>query len=194
MSTKTGKDCYKNHPYTRYKTCPCKIDQEIIKKTQAIFEKSESIEDFVEKLEKSRIKGKKIWFDKKQNMIFISKPHACESGGGCPENDSLIGNACHCPRYNHLKEHLPKNYCQCGAEYYRPMFEPIFGKKIKLIPYKTVLSGDDECVIGVKLHELSYNSDITPHKQEQPTPSDDMFNNAQLYLSTKTIDLSSHVF
>jgi hypothetical protein len=151
MSAKTGKDSKENHPFTITNTCPCKIDPEIISKTQEIYNTSKSTEEFVDKLEKSRIKGKKIWFSKKQNMIFISKPHASESGGGCPKNDSLIGKACHCPHYNHLKERLPKHYCKCGAEYYRPMFEPIFGKLIEMVPYKTVLSGDDECVIGVKL-------------------------------------------
>ncbi|MDR2569005.1 MAG: hypothetical protein LBD23_01740 [Oscillospiraceae bacterium] len=151
MTTKTGAECFDNHPFTRHKTCPCKIEQDIISKTQQIFNTSKNVEDFVENLERSRIKGKKIWFDKEQNMILISKPYACESGGGCAENNSLIGKACHCVHYNHLNEYLPKNHCQCGAEYYRPMFEPIFGKNIELIPYKTVLSGDDECVIGVKL-------------------------------------------
>ncbi|MDR0273655.1 MAG: hypothetical protein LBI27_10110 [Clostridiales bacterium] len=144
-------DLLETHPFTRYGKCPCRPEKDVIEKTGEIFRKSKDTASFVEELEKSRIKGKKIWFDAEQNTIFISKPFACESGGGCAENDSLIGKGCHCDHYNREKEFYPKHYCQCGAEYYRPMFEPLFGKKIELYPHKTILSGDGECVIAVKL-------------------------------------------
>ena len=140
------------HPYTIHKECPCKIDKDIINTAMVIYNESRDTASFIRELERRRIKGKKIWFDEEQNTIFISKPYACESGGGRPENDSIIGRACHCDHYNHAKEFVPKYYCQCGAEYYRPMFEPIFGKGIELYPFKTVLSGDDECVIAIKIH------------------------------------------
>ncbi|MCL1807486.1 MAG: hypothetical protein FWG31_07275 [Oscillospiraceae bacterium] len=139
------------HPYTVHKKCPCRIEKSVIDATAEIHSKSKDTASFVLALEKSRIKGKRIWFDEEQNTIFIAKPFACESGGGCPENDSLIGQACHCKFYHHLKERLPKEACRCGAEYYRPMFEPIFGEAIELYPFKTVLAGDDECVIAVKI-------------------------------------------
>ena len=119
--------------------------------TLEVWEQTKEVKSFVTELERRRIKGRKIWYDEELNTIFIIKTFANECGGGCPENDSIIGKACHCHFYNHLKEFYPKYYCQCSAEYYRPMFEPMFGKDIELYPFKTVLSGDDECVIGVKL-------------------------------------------
>jgi len=142
---------YNNHPFTITKNCPCSIEENVLAETMEIWEQTKDVKPFVLELERRRIKGKKIWYDEELNTIFIIKVFADECGGGCPKNDSLIGRACHCHFYNHLKEFYPKYYCQCSAEYYRPMFEPMLGKDIELYPFKTVLSGDDECIIGIKL-------------------------------------------
>ena len=77
--------------------------------------------------------------------------YACDSSGGRPENETMIGERCHCDHYNHSKEFYPKRYCKCGAEFYRPMFAPIFGDDVLIEPYKTVLSGDDECILAIRL-------------------------------------------
>jgi len=149
----TAKPCpfYDSHPFTKAKICPCKMDEDTVAKTIEVWEQTKEVKAFVSELERRRVKGKKIWYDEDLNTIFIAKVFAGEFGGGNPENDCLIGRACHCHYYNHLKEFYPKYYCQCSAEYYRPMFEPMFGKDIELYPFKTVLSGDDECIIGIKL-------------------------------------------
>jgi len=144
---------YDNHPFTKNKVCPCEMEESVIEQGIEIWEQTKEVKSFVAELERRRIKGQKIWYDEELHTIFIIKKFANEFGGGCPENDNLIGKACHCHFYNHLKEFYPKYYCQCSAEYYRPMFEPMFGKEIELYPFKTVLSGDDECVIGIKLEK-----------------------------------------
>jgi len=142
---------YENHPFTKTKICPCDVEEDVLAETLEIWGHTKEVKSFVMELEQRRIKGKKIWYDENLNTIFIIKTFANECGGGYPENDNLIGKACHCNFFNHLKEFYPKYYCQCSAEYYRPMFEPMFGKEIECYPFKTVLSGDDECVIGIKL-------------------------------------------
>ena len=76
------------------------------------------------------------------------------SGGGSPENKSVIGERCHCDHYNHSKKIYPKFYCKCGAEFYRPMFAPIFSENVVIEPYKTVLSGDDECVLAIRIGKV----------------------------------------
>jgi len=148
-----AKSCplYNNHPFIKTKVCPCDVEEDVLAQTLEIWEQTREVKSFVAELERRRSKGKKIWYDEGLNTIFIIKKFADEFGGGCPDNDSLIGRACHCHFYNHLKEFYPKYYCQCSAEYYRPLFEPMFGKEIELYPFKTVLSGDDECIIGIKL-------------------------------------------
>ena len=76
------------------------------------------------------------------------------AAGGCTENKTLIGEHCHCDYYNHSKETKSKYYCKCGAEFYRPMFAPIFGKYVLIEPYKTVLSGDDECILAIRIDKM----------------------------------------
>ena len=95
--------------------------------------------------------GKRIWYNESEHTIFIAKQYARDSGGGYPENKTPIGQRCHCPHYNHVTEFYPKHYCKCGAEFYRPMFAPLFGTDVLIEPYQTVLSGDDECVLAIRI-------------------------------------------
>ena len=142
---------YYNHPYAVHKVCPCEIGKKAVQEAIAIYKTSDSIASFVDEMERQRVIGKRIWYDEKENTIFITKMYACDSGGGCPDNKTLIGERCHCPHYNHSKEFYPKHYCKCGAEFYRPMFAPIFGEYVLIEPYKTVLSGDEECILAIRI-------------------------------------------
>ena len=142
---------YKNHPYTVHAVCPCGIGEEAVQKALAIYAAAADIKAFADEMERQRVIGKRIWYDEKENAIFITKVYACDSGGGCPENKTLIGERCHCEFYNHSKKLQPKQYCKCGAEFYRPMFAPIFGERVLIEPYKTVLSGDEECILAIRI-------------------------------------------
>jgi hypothetical protein len=144
-------ELYKNHFFTKHKICPCNIGSDSVKKTFDIFHASKDIVSFVEEMEKQRIIGKHICYDEKENTIFITKVFASESGGGCSENKTPIGEKCHCDYYNRSTEFYPKYYCKCGAEFYRPMFAPLLGDDVLIEPYKTVLSGDDECVLAIRI-------------------------------------------
>lgn len=148
---------YETHPYTLHGTCPCKISQEAVQKAILIYNASNDLSSFVKEMEKQRVIGKHIWYDEKEDTIFIVKMYALDCGGGCPENKTLIGERCHCDHYNHSKEFFPKYYCKCGAEFYRPMFAPIFGERILIEPYKTVLSGDDECILAIRIGKVEPN-------------------------------------
>jgi hypothetical protein len=149
---------HENHPFTIDKRCPCKIGTEAVQKAIDIYIASADVPSFVNEMERQRVIGKRIWYDAGENTIFITKMYACDSGGGCTENKTLIGERCHCPYYNHSKELYPKHYCKCGAEFYRPMFAPIFGDTILIEPYKTVLSGDDECVLAIRINKTEENA------------------------------------
>lgn len=144
---------YETRYYTIHKSCPCDIGQETARKALDIYKSSRDISTFVSEMEKQRIIGKRIWYDETENSIFITKMYACDCGGGCSENKCLIGERCHCSHYNHTNEIKPKYYCKCGAEFYRPMFAPIFGDAVLIEPYKTILSGDDECVLAIRIGE-----------------------------------------
>ena len=141
---------YESHPYTVHKICPCDIGKEAVQKAIEIYKASADVASFADEMERQRVIGKRIWYDEKENTVFITKMYACDSGGGCLENKTIIGERCHCPHYNHSKEFYPKHYCKCGAEFYRPMFAPIFGEDVLIEPYKTVLSGDDGCILAIR--------------------------------------------
>lgn len=145
---------YESHYYTIHKTCPCKIGADAVQRAIDIYRASDSVSSFINEMEKQRVIGKRIWYDENEHTIFITKVYACESGSGCPENKTLIGERCHCDHYNRSTEIKPKYYCKCGAEFYRPMFAPIFGKDVLIEPYKTVLSGDDECVLAIRIDKV----------------------------------------
>jgi len=141
---------YENHYYTLHKTCPCKIEDAVIQQTISIHKRSDRLSAFIEKIEKMRTIGKSICYAENEHVIYITKRYACECGGGCPKNKTLIGKRCHCDYYNHTSIIRPIYYCKCGAEFYRPLFAPIFGHKVLIEPYSTVLSGGNECIIAVR--------------------------------------------
>ena len=140
---------YENHPYTKNGVCPCEIGGEAVTRAMEIYNRVQDAKVFAEELERERVIGKRIWYA--ENTIYISKKYACESGGGCPGNPTRIGERCHCDHYNASAEIRPKHYCKCGAEFYRPMFAPIFGERVRIAPCRTVLSGDEECVLAVRI-------------------------------------------
>ena len=148
---------YENHPYTVNKVCPCEIGKKTVQKAIEVYSASADAASFADEMERQRVIGKRIWYDEKENTIFITKMYACDGGGGCPENQTLIGERCHCSYYNHSNEFKPKHYCKCGAEFYRPMFAPIFGENVLIEPYKTVLSGDEECILAVRIDKTEVN-------------------------------------
>lgn len=148
---------YETHYCTLHKVCPCKIGEDSVKKAINIYRTSKDLPSFVNEMERQRVIGRSIRYDEKENTIFITKIYACDSGGGCLENKTLIGKRCHCDHYNYSKEIKPKYYCKCGAEFYRPMFAPIFGETVLIEPYQTVLSGDDECILAIRIDKTEEN-------------------------------------
>ncbi|MDR0325333.1 MAG: GNAT family N-acetyltransferase [Oscillospiraceae bacterium] len=133
------------------KSCPCRIEKDKIEKAQRIFHETNGVEEFVEKMSEQGIIGRKIWYEPQENAIYIVKMYACDCGGGCPANHTLIGQRCHCVYVNHLSVGVPISYCKCAAHFYEPMFFPLFGEKIQIDAIQTVLSGADECICKIKL-------------------------------------------
>ncbi|HYE11713.1 MAG TPA: hypothetical protein VEF53_16230 [Patescibacteria group bacterium] len=143
---------FDNYYYTINKICPCKIDNYAVKQAADIFKMSSDAALFTEEMNRKRIVGKRIWYDEKEHTIFVTKISAYDSGGGCPENDSLIGRCCHCDYYNRSTEYYPKHFCKCAAEFYRPIFALLFGENVLIEPHTTVLSGDEQCAFAIRLN------------------------------------------
>ena len=62
---------------------------------------------------------------------------------------------CHCPRIRDVLDNpnneLPKEYCLCGAGFYKSIWEFILGKPVKVEVLETVMKGDEVCKIGIYL-------------------------------------------
>jgi GNAT superfamily N-acetyltransferase len=133
------------------KACPCHIENEKVDKAKQIFNGTDSIKDFISEMKRQGIIGSDINYEPQENAIYITKKYACDCGGGCPSNITLIGQRCHCEYVNHLTINIPISYCKCAAAFFEPLFYPLFGDNIQIEPVKTVLSGADECIFRVKL-------------------------------------------
>lgn len=62
---------------------------------------------------------------------------------------------CHCPRIRAVLENpekdLPKNYCYCGAGFYKAIWEEIIQKPVKVEILETVIHGGEVCKIAIHL-------------------------------------------
>jgi hypothetical protein len=61
---------------------------------------------------------------------------------------------CHCPRLRHMVEagrHMPLVYCNCGAGFYKGIWEYILSQSLQVRVLCSVLAGDDVCQVEVLL-------------------------------------------
>ena len=133
------------------KACPCFMENEPVQKAKQIWEETGSGADFVTEMNRQNVIGRELRYNPDENAIYLTKRYACDCGGGCPSNETLIGKRCHCEYVNHLAEYLPMSYCQCCGTFYEPMFFPLFGDSTEITPVHTVLSGSEECVFKIKV-------------------------------------------
>ena len=131
--------------------CPCKMEKERILFAQQIWNNTKNVKAFVYELDKQHVIGKTISYNEAENTIYITKMYACDCGGGCRENNTLIGQRCHCEYINHITNNVPMSYCKCAATFFEPLFNTLFGANIQIEPVKTVLSGSEECVFKITL-------------------------------------------
>lgn len=135
--------------------CPCVEEHDdALAKGKALYEQARDLEEFVLLMNEKQVKGKWLAYDQASRTLTIAKRHgcACEKEGDTCEACAPSGK-CHCDAVRHMRSSIPLAHCQCGAEYYRPLFEGIFGVPLILYPHETVLSGSQRCVIAIVLPE-----------------------------------------
>lgn len=131
-------------------SCPYRIERDKVLQAKSIYQASTDINDFIDQMQKQGVIGRKIWYNQDENAIYITKMFAIDCDSGCPDNHTLIGQRCHCPFFHQKNETIPITYCTCAAEFFRPMFEPLFGEKIIIEPVETVLSGGEKCSFVIR--------------------------------------------
>jgi hypothetical protein len=65
---------------------------------------------------------------------------------------------CHCPRVREAVPagiHVPREYCLCGAGFYRHIWETILGREVGVDVLETVCSGGSRCSFRINLPEGS---------------------------------------
>lgn len=142
------------HPYIVTGRCPCKMDDNTVRRTMEVYNSltDKSPENFAQELEKQKVIGKTVTYDKEQNTIFMEKKYGSECGEYNVSNKTKIGQRCYCSHYNGATEgNFPLSCCKCGAEFYRPMFAQIYGEDVLIEPYQTVLSGGESCILAVRI-------------------------------------------
>lgn len=138
--------------------CPCAQYGDLaLSKANAIYQQASDVQDFVRLMNERQIIGRWLAYDPATRRLTITKRYGCEcerEGNSCAACPSSC--KCHCDQVRHMHSESPLAHCQCGAEYYRPLFEGVFGVPLTLYPVKTVLSGDERCVIAIDLsHRLA---------------------------------------
>lgn len=145
------------------RNCPCCIFNwpESLVEMKKIYKNSGSVYEFIDEIIK-----RKIWdFEFKDNIIYTTKPHtcgqsqssekaACKSCTGCnPSINHKISKRCHCWMMQTIKEPKSKLFCYCGAGFYKPFFDELWDADTKIEPLKTIVAGDDDCVIAIHVPE-----------------------------------------
>jgi len=101
--------------------------QSFIKKAKGLYEKSESIDDFLEKLGRAY-------------------KHLHREG----EEVYIVYPRCYCSQVNRIpKGKLSGTYCNCSRGWAKALFEGAVGRPVEVIMEKSIINGDSECKFRV---------------------------------------------
>ena len=103
--------------------------QSFIKKAKELYEKSESIDDFLEKLGRAY-----KHLRREDGEVYIVYPR------------------CFCSQVNKIpKGKLSGTYCNCSRGWAKALFEGALGRPVEVIMEKSIINGDNECKFRVML-------------------------------------------
>ena len=100
------------------------IPQIFITRAKTIYEESDSIEDFLSRLNKTRIGGGQLHL----------------------KDEKVVGiyDKCYCGLVNKLKGLSPL-YCYCSAGWYEQLFSSVFDEPVEVEKIATIPDGADHC-------------------------------------------------
>jgi predicted hydrocarbon binding protein len=97
--------------------------QSFIKKAKGIYEKSNGIDDFLEKL--GRVYKH---LEREGDKIYIVYPK------------------CYCSQVNKIpKRKLSGTYCNCSRGWAKTLFEGALSRPVEVVKEKSIINGDSEC-------------------------------------------------
>ena len=104
------------------------IPRSYISRVKTIYEKSDSIEDFLNKLNETRIGGGQLHLRDKKIIGIYDK--------------------CYCGLVNKL-EGISPLYCYCSAGWYEQLFSSVFDEPVVVEKITTIVSGNDHCEFDI---------------------------------------------
>jgi len=157
--------------------CACQYPKEELQEVKKKYEETKSIDlvlqmlqDKFENFLKNTLKLNKEYFIfivergwglagiKKENKIIATKiPKSGFLAEYMKETDPEKKKAhyCHCPRIRDALKtpgaRISRNYCYCGAGFYKGIWEEILQKPVKVEVLETVLNGGDVCKVAIHL-------------------------------------------
>jgi effector-binding domain-containing protein len=91
------------------------------------------------------------------DVIFIDKaPQERDKHGEAMDPRVKRAAACHCPiiKATILRgEEISPTFCNCGAGWFRPLWESLLGRPVKVTCEESVLQGHDRCKFAIYLNE-----------------------------------------
>lgn len=112
--------------------CCGKGQRETAKKIMA---ESASLNEFLDKLSKYKVKDGMLAYELIDNNTIIAKH-----------------NKCFCGQVKEFKEQFRnKTYCQCSVEFNKQFFEAALGKQVDVALKQSLINGGDCCVFEVKI-------------------------------------------
>jgi len=103
--------------------------QSFIKKAKALYEKSENLDDFLEKF------GKEY-------------KHLHREG----DNVYIIYPRCYCSFVNKIPQgKLSSTYCNCSRGWAKALFEGALGRPVEVIMEESIVNGDQQCKFRIVL-------------------------------------------
>jgi len=103
--------------------------QSFIKKARGIYQKSKSIDEFLEKLEQAY-----KHLHREGDKVYIVYPR------------------CYCSQVNEIpKGKLSATYCNCSRGWAKALFEGALGRTVEVIMEKSIINGDNQCKFRILL-------------------------------------------
>jgi effector-binding domain-containing protein len=134
--------------------------EDVIAKLKADYDRLGSIDALLESIEKDPgYEGAPYYRDPDRggNVIFIDKvPQERKKHEEATDPRVKRAAACHCPVMKAAilaDEAISPTFCHCATGWFRPVWETLLGKPVKIVCEESVLQGHDRCRFAIHLPE-----------------------------------------
>ncbi len=127
--------------------CEC-FPAEQIAKLRAVYERARDVDELLEAMYQNPFYVRPR---REGNTIFFTKaPHDAEQYEAATTPEEKRRHYCHCEYAKGTTGERSKTHCLCGAAWYQKIMEGILGKPVTIDIEKSVMLGDDACVIRLE--------------------------------------------